>query len=249
LCLRLAQEIDAEILSCDSLQVYEGMDIGTAKPTTEEMATVTHHGIDVFPVGITASVHAYSQMAAEAVRDIHARGKAVLVGGGSGFYLKSFLEPVCDEVSIPEGVRSEVADLLEEVGLEGLVERLLELNPEGLGELDLRNPRRVVPALERCMVTGKTVLQLRSEMKALPEPYADMEKRICVLERGDGSLKERIAKRTRTMLDAGLVGEVAALLEQGLRTNLAAANAIGYRETVLHLDGVLSSEAELEETI
>jgi tRNA dimethylallyltransferase len=247
LCLRLALELDAEIISCDSMQVYEGMDIGTAKPSPDELAVVVHHGIGVFPVTRGASVHDFSSLAATAVEDIHNRGKSVLVTGGSGFYLKSFLEPVCDDIVISKETRSVVDGLFKKSGLAGVVAWLLELNPGGIGELDLQNPLRVVRALERCLQSGDSVLQLRANLASLPEPYAGIEKRICVIQREDDSLRTRIQQRTRTMLNAGLVAEVRKLIPLGLLENKSASASIGYRETISFIDGTL--EFELEETI
>ena len=247
LCLRLAIELDAEIISCDSMQVYVGMDIGTAKPSPDELSAVVHHGIGVFPVTRGASVHDFSSLAAAAVEDIHARGKSVLVTGGSGFYLKSFLEPVCDDVVISKETRSMVAGLFKKAGLDGVVARLLELNPGGVGGLDLQNPRRVMRALERCLQSGYTVLQLRANLASLPEPYAGMEKRLCILQREDDSLRTRIQQRTRAMLNAGLVAEVRELIPLGLLENKSASASIGYRETISFIDGTL--ESELEEAI
>jgi tRNA dimethylallyltransferase len=247
LCLRLALELDAEIISCDSMQVYEGMDIGTAKPSPDELAVVVHHGIGVFPVTRGASIHDFSSLAAAAVEDIHNRGKSVLVTGGSGFYLKSFLEPVCDDIVISKETRSVVDGLFKKSGLAGVVAWLLELNPGGIGELDLQNPLRVVRALERCLQSGDSVLQLRANLASLPEPYAGMEKRICVIQREDDSLRTRIQQRTRTMLNAGLVAEVRELIPLGLLENKSASASIGYRETISFIDGTL--EFELEETI
>lgn len=247
LCLRLALELDAEIISCDSMQVYEGMDIGTAKPSPDELAVVVHHGIGVFPVTRGASVHDFSSLAAAAVEDIHNRGKSVLVTGGSGFYLKSFLEPVCDDIVISKETRSVVDGLFKKSGLAGVVAWLLELNPGGIGELDLQNPLRVVRALERCLQSGDSVLQLRANLASLPEPYAGIEKRICVIQREDDSLRTRIQQRTRTMLNAGLVAEVRELIPLGLLENKSASASIGYRETISFIDGTL--EFELEETI
>jgi tRNA dimethylallyltransferase len=243
----LAIQLDAEIISCDSMQVYEGMDIGTAKPSPDELTAVVHHGIGVFPVTRGASVHDFSLLAAAAVKDIHDRGKSVLVTGGSGFYLKSFLEPVCDDVVISKETRSMVAGLFKKAGLDGVVARLLELNPDGVGELDLQNPRRVVRALERCLQSGYSVLQLRANLASLPEPYAGMEKRLCVLQREDDSLRTLIQQRTRAMLNAGLVAEVRELIPLGLLENKSASASIGYRETISLIDGTLKSE--LEETI
>ena len=249
LCLRLAEELDAEILSCDSMQVYEGMDIGTAKPTTAELASVRHHCIGIFPFNHTINIHTYTEVAAEAVDKITRRGKAVLVTGGSGFYLNSFIQPVCDEVKVSHEIRAEVNQLQDSGGLHTLVENLRSLNPNGLGDLDIQNPRRVVRALERCKASGKTVLELRAEMESMPEPFPDFNKRICVLNRGDNALRERIQLRTSSMLANGLVDEVRGLLSRGLLENPTAAASIGYREVIAYIQNKPQPEKHLEESI
>jgi len=249
LCLRLAEELEAEILSCDSMQVYEGMDIGTAKPTTAELASVRHHCIGIFPFNHTINIHTYTEVAAEAVDKITRRGKAVLVTGGSGFYLNSFIQPVCDEVKVSHEIRAEVNQLQDSGGLHALVENLRSLNPNGLGDLDIQNPRRVVRALERCKASGKTVLELRAEMESMPEPFPDFNKRICVLNRGDNALRERIQLRTSSMLANGLVDEVRGLLSRGLLENPTAAASIGYREVIAYIQNKPQPEKHLEESI
>jgi len=171
------------------------------------------------------------------------------VTGGSGFYLKSFFVPVCDNVVVPVEVREEIDNMLEEDGLDVLVGRLLELNPGGVGNLDLQNPRRVARALERCLVSGKTVKRLRQEMESLPEPFAGMGKKVCVLDRDDGNLKERIRARTQMMLETGLMEETRTLLDCGLANNPVANTAIGYREMIAFLGGELASCEEVEEAI
>lgn len=249
LCLRVARELQAEVISCDSMQLYKGMDIGTAKATEEELAKVPHHCLDVFDVRESGNVQKYEENAKVAVSDIVNRGKRILVTGGSGFYLKSFLEPVCDEVQIPEMVRLEVEQMYTEGGVEVMVERLLELNSAGVGGLDLKNPRRVVRALERCLASGMSVLELKEKMQELPEPYPRMEKRVCVLTRSDENLKARISQRVEAMLSGGLIEEVAGLVESGLQNNPVASAAIGYREVLDYLDGEISSLEELAATL
>jgi tRNA dimethylallyltransferase len=237
LCLEVAKELGAEIVSCDSMQVYMGMDIGTAKASVSELAAVPHHCLDLFPIQNQGDIRKYIKCAQEAISGILSKGKQVLVTGGSGFYLKSFLEPVCDGVEVPTEIRAEVEGVLEGGGTEAAVSRLLELNPEGVGGLDLQNPRRVARALERCLASGLPVLELKRRMDALPPPYPGMAKKVCVLSRGDGGLKSRIASRTAAMIDGGLVQEVERLAGEGLRENPVARSSIGYREVLAYLDG------------
>lgn len=240
--LRWAESRGAEIVSCDSLLGYRGMDIGTAKPTAAERARVPHHLIDLLDVTERWDVTQYVAAARAACADIAARGRRVLVTGGSGFYLKAYFAPVADDVEVPEAVRREVADRWEREGLPGLVDTLRRRNPAGLGTLDVRNPRRVVRALERCLAANRTLAELAEAFARQPAPFADWDVRLVRLDRPRDELDERIDVRVAAMLDAGLVAEVSRLLAAGLKRNPSAARAIGYRETIAMLEGRLPRE-------
>ena len=248
LALRWAESNGAEIVSCDSLLFYRGMDIGTAKPTPAELARVPHHLINVRDVREQMDVTYYVSLARQAVEVILARGRQVLVTGGSGFYLKAFFAAVADDVAVPAELRTELRDRLEKTGLDPLLAELKQLNPGGLGALDIRNPRRVLRALERCRVTGMPLLELQAEFAIRPGPFADFEVRLCELERPADELTARVESRVHAMLRAGLVEEVRRLIPSGLRENSSAAGAIGYRETLEFFEGKLS-EPELTEAI
>lgn len=248
LALRWAEAYGAEIVSCDSLLFYRGADIGTAKPTRAELARVPHHLIDVRDVCEQMDVTQYVALAQAAVADIFAREKRVLVTGGSGFYLKAFFGPIADDVEVPPELREEVRAKLERDGLEALVTELRALNPQGLGALDVANPRRVTRALERCRASGRTLTELKEGFAAQPAPFAGYEVRLCELVREKDDLERRIAVRVDAMLRAGLVDEVRRLLERGLKENPSAGRAIGYRETIDFIGGRLP-EAELAPAI
>jgi tRNA dimethylallyltransferase len=235
--LRWAEAFEAEIVSCDSLLFYRGMDIGTAKPSAAEQARVRHHLIDFLDVTETWDVARYVTLARAACEDIHARGRRVLVSGGSGFYLKAFFAPVADDVEVPAEVRLSVAARLERNGLQSLVEELQALNPSGLGGLDVCNPRRVVRALERCLAAQRTLADLAEAFARQRPPFADWTLRLVQLDRPREELDARIDLRVRQMLAAGLVEEVRRLVEGGLKTNPSASKAIGYRETIASLEG------------
>ncbi|MDR1280539.1 MAG: tRNA (adenosine(37)-N6)-dimethylallyltransferase MiaA [Opitutaceae bacterium] len=258
LALRWAETNGAEIVSCDSLLFYRGMDIGTAKPSREEQARVRHHLVDICEPREAMDITRFVALARVAVEDIAARGRRVLVTGGSGFYLKAFFAPVADNVAVPPAIRDEVARQLAKDGLPSLVARLLALNPglemrsggkggetsRGKGEadgtrppvLDTANPRRVTRSLERCLASGRTLAELAAEFARQPGPFADWSP-VCVrLEREPAELDARIAWRVEQMLQAGLVDEVARMDAAGFRQNPSAARAIGYRETLAMLD-------------
>lgn len=245
--LSYAEAHDAEIVSCDASLFYRGMDIGTAKPSKEELARVPHHMIDLCAVDEPYDIVAFNAAARRAVEGILARGKAVVVTGGSGFYLKSFA-PVIDTVVVSNEIRAEVVDLYEAQGLDGLLKRLRQASPEGVGNLDVKNPRRVLRALERCLASGKSLPDLQAEFAARPEPYAEFEKVLVLLERDPEQLRERVERRAGMMLEAGLLDEVRGLITQGIEANPSAASAIGYRETIAYLKGELA-EVDLLPTI
>ena len=238
--LRWAEAQGAEIVSCDSLLFYRGMDVGTAKPTAPELARVPHHLIDICDVTEQATVARYVTLAQKAVAEIAGLGRAVLVTGGSGFYLKAFFAPVADAVAVPPEVRTAVAQL----SLAEAVVRLRELNPDGLGALDVANPRRVARALERCLGSGRTLVALAAEFARQPSPFADWQVELTRLDRAAAELEPRIEERVAAMLRDGLVDEVRRLRGMGLEGNQSAAKAIGYREVLALLDGALP-EADL----
>ena len=232
-----AERHGAEIVSCDSLLFYRGMDIGTAKPTPAELARVPHHLIDVVEPHERYDVQRYVAAARAAVEDIVRRRRRVLVVGGSGFYLRSFFAPMSDGIEVDPALRKELEARLTAEGLPALVAELRALNPSGLGMLDTENPRRVVRALERCLASGRPLVELVAEFAAKPSAFADFEVRLVRLDCAAEVLERRIVARVRTMLASGLVDEVRRLDAVGLRENASATRAIGYRETLDYLDG------------
>lgn len=247
--IQWAKANNAEILSCDSLLFYKGMDIGTAKPSEEEQREVIHHGIDILPVDKQFNIKSYCEFAKHTIQSIHAKGKQVLVVGGSGFYLKSFIAPVSDDIEISASINNYVLSIYENEGLEGLIKELGKLNPEGFGDLDICNPRRVLKALVRCLSSGKSLLELRKSFQSQTAPFAEFEKRVCILDRNPEVLKKRIEQRVFEMMELGLIKEVQGLIEQGIEKNPSAATAIGYRETIRWLKSGHDNEDDLAEAI
>lgn len=237
LALRWAERHGAEIVSCDASLFYRGMDIGTAKPTAEERARVPHWLIDVCDVRERMDVTKYVALARAACAEIAGRGRRVLVTGGSGFYLKAFFGPVADEIAVSAELRAELEGRLgpSAEGLEDLLGELRGLNPGGLGELDVQNPRRVLRALERCRASGKTLAVLAAEFAARPGAFAEWEVNCTRLEREPEALRARVEARVAAMLRDGLVEEVRRLRAEGIEENPSAASAIGYRETLAWL--------------
>jgi tRNA dimethylallyltransferase len=243
IALAWSERNDAEIVSCDSLLFYRGMDIGTAKPGPLERARVPHHLIDICGVAEGIDITTYVALAKVAVNDIHRRGKCCLIAGGSGFYLRSYFAAVADDVTVEPELRAEIGRQLLNDGLPGLVAELRSLNPDGLGNLDTANPRRVTRALERCRASGKTLAELADDFSRKPAPFPEWTMKLTRLERESTELEVRIRARVEAMLRAGLVSEVKGLLASGLKTNPSAAKAIGYRETIDYLEGRLDESA------
>lgn len=245
--LQWAEQNEAEIVNCDSLLFYRGMNIGTAKPTSAELERVPHHLIDICEASQQMDIAEYVERAIEAVREIQSRGRKVLVTGGSGFYLKAFFEPVVDAIEVSDAVKADVSHLMEQ-GLHVAVARLKEANPAGLGNLDTQNPRRVIKALERCLASGLSLEEAKERFAGESNELVAAEKELVILEREKEELWERIERRVDIMLEDGLVAEVEGLLAAGIESNPSAANAIGYRETIAYLRGEYTLE-EMREKI
>lgn len=248
LSLAWAERNQAEIISCDSLLFYRGMDIGTAKPTRAELARVPHHLIDVCEVTERMDITGYVEAVRRTLVDLAARGRRVLVVGGSGFYLRAFFSPVADEVAVAPELRAELEERLRTRGLPALVNDLVSLDPASIQAIDTSNPRRVLRALERCRTTGRSLAELAADFARQPRPFAEWEPQLTRLDRPPEELDQRIAQRVEAMLRSGLVEEVRRLIDAGLKTNPSAARAIGYRETIDLLEGRLT-EAELPAAI
>lgn len=235
--LRWAEQHDAEILSCDSVCVYRGMDVGSAKPTPEEQRRVRHHGLDLVEPCERYSVAQYVDLARAAIAEAHARGKRVLVTGGSGFYLAAFFGPVADELEIPSAIADEVR-MLQRQGLAALLLRLRDLEGARLPDwLDAQNPIRVAKALERRLASGRSLDSLRDEFLTRRGPFADHPVSFELLERPDDELKARIAARTEQMLASGIIEESERLLAMRLDQDLTSSRAVGYRAVMDWLEG------------
>ena len=235
--LTWAEQHGAEILSCDSVCVYRGMDIGSAKPTPAQQARVRHHGLDLVAPSQRYSVAQYVAYAQAVIADATSRGKKILITGGSGFYLAAFFGPVTDSLPIGDAVINEVR-ALQERGPAAVLARLQELEGRALpGWLDQQNPIRVAKALERRLASGRTLDELRDDFLQRPGPFAAHPLTSELLERPDDELRRRIAQRTHEMLRDGLIAEAEHLLTLDLDPELASARAVGYRATMDWLQG------------
>ena len=238
-----ANRFGAEIISCDSVQVYRGMDIGSAKPSKSQLAQTKHYLIDVAEPSRRFDVSQYVEMAQEAITEIVGRGAKIVVSGGSGFYLKAWFSAVTDNLKIPDGIKEISESIEKDGGVEALSGALLKLDPLAGKFVDLKNPRRTKKALERCMASGKSVGELLAEFKKLPCPFGELNRDVEILDAENSTLLRRIEARAKSMIDEGLVDETRTLISNGILKNESARSAIGYRETI---DWIMRGEKNTE---
>lgn len=243
LAISLAQHFDGEIVNADSMQIYRGMDIGTAKLKVEEREGIVHHLLDVLDVNQDSTVAWYQSAARAAITDIHARGKSAIVVGGTGLYIKSIL----DELNFPDTdptVRKNLEKELESIGLNALFERLEKLDPAAAIAIDRANSRRVVRALEVIEITGKPfTANLPREASTR---YPDAAQFGLVMDRE--KLNERISARVDRMWDEGFVSEVETLLGFGIKEGRTAQLALGYSQIIAYLEGRMSQDEAREDS-
>ena len=245
LALELAKLYDGEIVSCDSMQIYKRMNIGTAKPTEEEMADVRHHMIDIIDPHESFSCEDYVKLAALAIEDCAARGKLPIVCGGTGLYLDALLRggnsaPVCDTSKIREALTRRA----QAEGIMSLYNELVTVDPESANAIHPNNEKRVIRALEIYLSCGITKSELDRRSKDFVSPY-DAEIAYLCYENRD-ILYRRIEKRVDLMIDQGLIKETQDLLDDGVfLTNKTAAQAIGYKELIPYING----ETTLDEAV
>ena len=242
LAVELAKDLNGEVVSCDSMQVYRRMDIGTAKPSPEEMQGIPHHMIDVAEPDEDFSVSRYCAMAAPIVDDIVARGKTAIIAGGTGLYMDSLIRGN-DFAPFPStGVRERLEAEADEVGLPAMLARLREIDPDTAGRVSDR--KRILRALEVYLETGETITEHNRKTRLLPPKYTPLWLGLDFADRGE--LYRRIDKRVDIMLEMGLMEEIRSLLDSGIPEKCTAMQAIGYKEFVNALEGrePLSQAAE-----
>ena len=234
--VEVARRLGGEVVSCDSMQVYRRMNIGTAKPTEEEMCGIRHHLIDVVEPDMAFSCADYVTMAGEAAREIAARGKLPILCGGTGLYLDRFLCGEMEETHADENLRASLFAFAENEGIEALHARLREVDPESADAIHPNNVKRVVRALEIYEQTGipKSEFDRRSQVgESLYEAVV-----IGLRYPRREVLYERINRRVDMMMENGLLAETKRLLDEGVfEVNLTAAQAIGYKELLGYLGG------------
>ena len=235
LAVELAKLTGGEVVSCDSMQIYKRMDIGTAKPTPDEMQGIPHHMIDVAEPDEDFSVSRYCEMATPIVDDIIARGKTVIIAGGTGLYMDSLIKGNDFAPFPPTGVRQRLEEQADREGMEAMLTWLRSVDPEAASKLHLADRKRVIRALEVYLETGETITEHNRRTQAIPPRYDPLWIGLDFQDRSQ--LYRRIDLRVELMLKAGLVEEIRSLLASGIPAKCTAMQAIGYKEFVAALEG------------
>lgn len=235
LAVVLAQEFNGEVVSCDSMQIYQGMDIGTAKPTSEEMAGIPHHMLDVARPEEDFSVSRYCELAVPIIEDIRSRGKTAIIAGGTGLYMDSLIRGNAFAPCPSTGVRQELEAQADRLGMEFMLSRLAQVDPDAAARLHLSDRKRIIRALEVYLETGKTITAHNLETQALPPRYTPVWLGLDFASRQ--ALYDRIDRRVGLMLQEGLLEEIQRLLARKIPKNCTALQAIGYKEFIAALDG------------
>ena len=228
LAVSLAKKLNGEIVSADSMLVYKGMDIGTAKPTKKERGGIPHHGIDLILPTKSFSVFAYRQFALKAIKDIVRRGKVPIVAGGTGFYVRALLEGLLPQPGSNAVLRRRLEQEALEKGLPALYRRLLKMDPKRAKDIGPHNGRRIIRALEICLTSGKKPSQGLAKTPGLAR--LGFRSVVIGLNRDREALYRKINKRVDTMFRKGLVREVKRLARKKL--SATALQGVGYKETL-----------------
>ena len=243
LAVELAKMTGGEVVSCDSMQIYKGMDIGTAKPTTEEMQGVPHHMIDVAEPDEEFSVSRYCAMATPIVEDILARGKTAIIAGGTGLYMDSLIRGN-DFAPFPStGMRERLEAQADREGMAAMLALLERIDPESAARLHPSDRKRILRALEVYYETGQTITAHNARTQAIPPKFDPLWLGLDFAQRAE--LYRRIDLRVELMLEAGLVEEIRGLLASGIPAKCTAMQAIGYKEFA----DALSGHGSIEEAV
>ena len=235
LAVALAKEIDGEVVSCDSMQVYRHMNIGTAKPTAEEMEGIPHHMLDVADPAEDFSVSRYCELASPVIDDILSRGKAVIIAGGTGLYMDALIRGNTFAPYPSTGMREKLEAQADSEGMESMLKLLHSVDPESAARLHLKDRKRILRALEVYYETGETITAHNKKTQSIPPKYRAQWFALEDAERS--SLYARIDRRVENMLDTGLIEEIRGLLARGIPEKCTAMQAIGYTEFLDALSG------------
>ena len=242
--VELAKILGAEIVNADSMQIYKYMDIGTAKPDMEERQGIPHHLIDIVNPDEQFSVARYCECAKEAIDSVHAKGKPVVMVGGTGLYVDSLVNNIqFSEIDPDEEYRAKMDAVAEEKGNEFIYNMLMEIDPESGAKISVSDRKRIIRALEVYHLTGKTITWHNEQSRSAPSPYnttmfaIDVDREV---------LYDKINRRVDIMMKMGLLDEVKTIINMGIKKDSTAMQAIGYKEIGEYLDGKISLEEAMD---
>ena len=235
LAVQIAKDFHGEVISCDSMQIYRRMDIGTAKPTPEEMDGIPHHMIDVVEPEEEFSVSRYCAMASPILDDILARGKTAVIAGGTGLYMDALIKGNDFAPCPSTGCRERLEAEADEKGMEYMLDWLRRVDPDAAAKLHLADRKRIIRALEVWQETGETITVHNLRTQAIPPKYNALWLGLDFSDRAE--LYRRIDLRVDIMLKMGLLEEIRSLLANGIPAKCTAMQAIGYKEFVTALEG------------
>ena len=244
LAVALAKARNGEVVSCDSMQIYKGMDIGTAKPSTAEMDGIVHHMLDVAEPWEDFSVSRYCEMATPIVDDIIARGKTAIIAGGTGLYMDALIRGNSFAPSPSTGMREKLEKQADQDGMEAMLNLLHTIDPESADRLHLRDRKRILRALEVYYETGETITEHNRKTREIPPRYNPIW--FALDDENRETLYQRINNRVDSMLQLGLLDEIKQLLDRGIPTTCTAMQAIGYKEYIAALAGHCTIEVATE---
>lgn len=240
LAIELAKITDGEVVSCDSMQVYRGMDIGTAKPSAEEKQGIVHHMLDVADPWEDYSVSRYCSTASPIIDDIVARGKTAIIAGGTGLYMDALIRGNSFAPCPSTGMREKLEAQANCEGMEAMLALLGSIDPAAASRLHLKDRKRILRALEIYYETGETITEHNKKTQAVPPRYAPVWFALEDVDRK--ALYDRIDKRVEKMLCDGLLNEVRHLLDSGIPEKCTAMQAIGYKEYIDAFHGLCTIE-------
>ena len=235
LSIALAKALDGEVISCDSMQIYRGMDIGTAKPTQEEMDGVVHHMLDVVSPADDFSVSRYCKMADPILQNILARGKTAIIAGGTGLYMDALIQGNSFAPFPSTGMREKLEVEADAIGMEAMAEKLRAIDPESAQRLAVNDRKRIIRALEVYYETGETITAHNRKTQAIPPKYRPLW--FALEDENRQDLYDRIDRRVDLMLELGLMDEINQLLAAGIPEKCTAMQAIGYKEFIDAIHG------------
>lgn len=240
LAVALAKATGGEVVSCDSMQIYKRMDIGTAKPTLAEMEGVPHHMLSVAEPEEDFSVSRYCEMASPIVEDILSRGKTAIIAGGTGLYMDALIRGNNFAPYPSTGRRQELEQTAAQEGIEAVLSRLREVDPESAARLHPSDQKRIIRAMEVYLETGETITEHNRKTQQLPPRFDPVW--FALEDENRQDLYDRIDRRVLQMLDLGLIEEIKALLASGVPEKATSMQAIGYKEFVAAINGQCTME-------